>query len=447
MPTVSSSDRQTAALIAGSAAPLEAPDGDFSGLLEAIGDARFVLLGEASHGTQEFYRARAAITRRLIEEKGFSAVALEADWPDAYRVNRYVRGASQDSRPEDSLRGFRRFPQWMWRNTTFHDFVGWLQQYNSDLAAEARVGIFGLDLYSLYTSIEAVIQYLEEVDPEGAGRARERYACFGQAGQEAQVYAQMVDLGLTPDCEEEAIRQLLDLRQRAASRTMAGSLPDDEYFFAEQNARLVINAEEYYRTMFRGMVPSWNLRDQHMAETLDALAEHLGGQGRLPKVVVWEHNSHIGDARATQMGRMGELNVGQLAREAYGNEACLIGFTTHSGTVRAASAWDGEPEEKAVRPGMAGSYERLFHEAGVPAFWLRLNQRGEVRDALMEDRLERAIGVIYRPETERQSHYFDASISRQFDLVVHFDETRAVEPLPAVEEGDAFPPDTFPSGY
>jgi len=431
------------------AQPITGAPADFDPLLDLIGDARFVLLGEATHGTHEFYHARAEITKRLIREKGFTAVAVEADWPDAYRVNRYVRDASHNRTAEEALRGFQRFPQWMWRNSDVVHFVDWLRNHNAALPVEnPRVGFYGLDLYSLYTSIAAVIRYLDIADPEAAARARERYACFAHAGEEAQTYGRMVDLGMTPSCEEEALRQLLDLRQHAADLALRdGRIPEDEYFYAEQNARLILNAEEYYRTMFRGRVSSWNLRDQHMADTLGALVRHLEEKGAVPKVVVWAHNSHLGDARATYMGEIGEWNVGQLVRQRHGDDARLVGFTTNSGTVTAASDWDGPAERKQVLPGMPGSFERLLHEVGIPAFLLLLRDGGKVTEALCEVRLERAIGVIYRPRTERQSHYFEARLGEQFDAVVHYDETRALEPLertPRWESGE--PAETFPSG-
>jgi erythromycin esterase-like protein len=448
MPTTTT--RSLTQLIRSAAHPLTSAEADYDALQEVIGDARFVLIGEATHGTHEFYRTRAEITRRLIREKGFTAVAVEADWPDAYRVNRYVRGASDDPTAEEALRGFRRFPQWMWRNTDVMRFVEWLRRHNHALPdGHPRVGFYGLDLYSLYTSIEAVVRYLEQVDPEAAQRARERYACFEHAGDEPQAYGHLVDLGVTPSCEEHAVRQLLELRERSAELARRdGRLPEDEHFYAEQNARLVIDAEEYYRQMFRGRVNTWNLRDRHMADTLDALVGHFEAKGERPKVVVWEHNSHLGDARATYMSEIGEWNVGQLVRERHGDEARLVGFTTNTGTVTAADDWDGPAERKRVRPGLPGSYEELFHEVDVPRFLLALRSgEDELREALAEERLERAIGVIYRPRTERQSHYFAARLSEQFDAVLHFDETHALEPLertPLWERGE--PAETYPFG-
>jgi erythromycin esterase-like protein len=422
---------------------------DYDRLMEMIGDARFVLLGEASHGTHEFYRERAQITKRLIEEKGFTAVAVEADWPDAYRVNRYVRGVSDDAEAVDALADFKRFPAWMWRNADVLDFIGWLRSYNDALpAAATKAGFYGLDLYSLYTSIEEVLGYLHKVDAEAASRARYRYSCFEHFGEDTQAYGYAASFGLTQSCEREVINQLTELQRRAgeyASRD--GRVAADEFFYAEQNARLVKNAEEYYRSMFRGRVSSWNLRDRHMAETLHALVAHLEGQRQQAKIVVWEHNSHLGDARATEMGERGELNVGQLARERYGREAMLVGFSTYSGTVTAASNWGGAAERKGVRPALEGSYEALFHEVGLARFLLSLRAETEAIAMLRKSRLERAIGVIYLPKSERVSHYFYARLPDQFDMVLHLDETRAVEPLERTSEwqtGEV--PETFPTG-
>jgi erythromycin esterase-like protein len=436
--------------IVGQAAhPLRGAAEDYNPLLDMVGDARFVLLGEASHGTHEFYRERAQITKRLITEKGFTAVAVEADWPDAYRVNRYVRGLGDDRQSIEALANFKRFPTWMWRNADVLDFVGWLHDYNEALPQPtAKVGFYGLDLYSLYTSIEAVVNYLDQIDPEAAKRARYRYACFEHFGEDPQTYGFATSSGYTESCEEEVISQLAELHRRSAEYMRRdGFVAEEEFFYAEQNARLAKNAEEYYRSMFYGRASSWNLRDQHMAETLDALVTHFNRRGQRPKVVVWEHNSHLGDARATEMSRRGELNVGQLVRERYGREAILVGFTTYSGTVTAASDWAEPAERKRVRPALSDSYEALFHQTKLPRFLLTLSHKSEATAGLRQPRLERAIGVIYRPETERISHYFQAHLSDQFDAVLHFDETRAVEPLErtAVWEQDEVP-ETFPFG-
>jgi len=427
------------------ARPLSGGDGDYDPILAMARDARVVLLGEASHGTHEFYAERARITRRLIDELGFEAIAVEGDWPDADRVNRWVRGDGDARTADEALGGFKRFPQWMWRNRDVVALLDWLRARNASLGSGARpAGFYGMDLYSLHASMEAVLEYLRRVDPPAALRARQRYGCFDQFGEDAQRYGYVAGLGISESCEREVIRQLVDLQRCAgdyASRAPAGGR--DAYFSAEQNARLVRNAEEYYRAMFRGRASSWNLRDQHMAETLETLLDFLGPES---KVVMWAHNSHLGDARATEMGRGGELNVGQLVRERWGDAALNVGFSTYTGTVTAASDWDEPARRKRVRPGLAGSYEALLHAVGMPRFMLTPRTDRETFDALSDERLERAIGVIYRPETERQSHYFHANMAEQFDVVLHFDETRALEPL---EPGETWhggePPETFPS--
>jgi erythromycin esterase-like protein len=420
---------------------------DYDGLLERVGDAHYVLLGEASHGTHEFYRQRAEITKRLIAEKGFSAVVAEADWPDAFRVNRYVRGTSNDSDAIEALGDFLRFPSWMWQNTVVAEFVEWLRSFNdarSDGAAGA--GFYGLDLYSLHASMRAVLGYLERIDGEAAQRARERYACFDHFGEDMQTYGFMTGLKLSRSCEEEVVRQLVELQsQMLETARRAGHMSADDVFSVEQNARLVKNAEAYYRAMFLREESTWNLRDRHMVETLEALVAHLSRDQGQAKVVVWAHNSHLGDARATEMGRRGELNVGQLVREGHGEDAVLVGFTTHRGSVTAASDWGGTAERKNVRPALPGSYETLFHDVGIEHFLLTLQD--EAASYLLAPRLERAIGVIYRPESERMSHYFDARLSDQFDVVLHFDETRAVEPLTLTAEWEAGEvPETYPFG-
>jgi erythromycin esterase-like protein len=440
-------DQELIAALRAAAHPLTDAASDYDPLLERVGDARVVLLGEASHGTHEFYRERARITSRLIAEKGFAAVVVEADWPDAYRVNRYVRGLPGDEEAVDALDGFKRFPTWMWRNADVLDFVGWLRDRNDAIEGEReKAGFYGMDLYSLHGSIQGVLRYLDRVDPAAGRRARDRYACFEHFGEDPQTYGYATSFGLTEGCQQEVMTTLVEITRRAldyASRD--GLVAADEFFSAEQNARLVKNAENYYRAMFGGRSSSWNLRDQHMVETLQAVMGHLERTGRKAKVVVWAHNSHLGDARFTEMGERGELNVGQLVREKLGTDVVNVGFTTHTGTVTAATDWDAPAERKRVRPSMPGSYEALFHEVGLPGFLLCLGRAAP--PGLHEPRLERAIGVIYRPETERVSHYFHARLPQQFDLVLHFDETRAVEPLervapPVPEEL----PETYPAG-
>jgi erythromycin esterase-like protein len=431
------------------ARPLRRASRDYDALIDLIGGARFVLLGEASHGTHEFYAERARITQRLIEEKGFKAIAVEADWPDAYRVNQYVRGASRDATAEAALGDFQRFPRWMWRNSDARNFIAWLHEHNQRLSSGTpKVAFYGMDLYSLFTSMEAVVSYLAKVDPEAARQARERYSCFDHFGADPQVYGYAARSDLHVSCEDEVVRQLVELKGRAADYAKRdGRVAEDEYFYAEQNARLAKNAERYYRAMFQGRVSSWNLRDRHMAETLEELVAHLDRQGGYTKVVVWAHNSHLGDARATELGAGGELNVGQLVRERYGRDAVLVGFTTYDGTVTAADNWDDPPRMMRVVPGLANSFEALFHETGLANFLLTLRDSAEVSRALRVPRLERAIGVIYRPRTERLSHYFHARLSDQFDAVIHIDHTQAVEPLDLGAGLDTEEvPETFPSG-
>jgi erythromycin esterase-like protein len=429
------------------AQPLSGGPNDYDDLLELIGDARIVLLGEASHGTHEFYLERAAITKRLIAEKNFTVLALEADWPDASRVHRYVRGSSGDANADQALSGFRRFPTWMWRNTVVLEFVEWLRDFNRQIgSSKAPAGFYGMDLYSLHASIDAVLNYLQKVDSDAAARARLRYSCFDHFSNEPQEYGYAATVGAAESCESAVVAQLVDLQRHAGEfLSRDGAVAKEELFFAEQNARLVKNAEQYYRSMFRGRASSWNLRDRHMVETIEALVAHLNGS-RQPKAVVWAHNSHLGDARATEMGQHGEINVGQLIRERFGKEAVLIGFSTHHGTVTAASDWGAEAERKNVRPGLAGSYEQLFHEIGLERFWIDLRDVGEkVVSALYGPRLQRAIGVIYRPETERLSHYFHARLPKQFDAIIHINETRAVEPLEPASIWDRGElPETYP---
>jgi erythromycin esterase-like protein len=440
--------RQTEPKVDFSAAtyPLEGARADYDPLMDLVGDSKYVLLGEASHGTHDFYKARGEITKRLITEKQFTVIALEADWPDALRVHRYIRGHSRDATALEALSDFQRFPTWMWRNADFLDLVGWLKAHNEQ-EEKTKIGVYGLDLYSLHSSIHAVIQYLQKVDPKFADEARRRYACFEEFGGDPQSYGLTASVHSSLSCEEEVVAQLVELQKNAAEFLKRdGRLAQDEFFFAEQNARVAANAEKYYRAMFRGRPNTWNMRDSHMADTLEELMGHLGRQGEKPKAVVWAHNSHLGDARSTEMGMRGELNIGQLVRERHEREVALVGFTTYTGTVTAASNWDEPAQRKIVRAGMQGSCELLFHGLEIPRFLLIPREDQEVYEYLSEPLLERAIGVIYRPETERYSHYFSAHLARQFDAIIHFDESRAVEPLDrnaGWEVGEL--PDTFPS--
>lgn len=430
------------------ATPLTGRPDDYDALVAALGSRSVVLLGESSHGTHEFYRERAVLTRRLIAEHGFAAVALEADWPDAYRVNRFVRGGGSDRDAVEALSDFRRFPAWMWRNADVVDLVDWLRSHNASREPADRAGVYGLDLYSLHASIHAVVQYLAKVDPDASRRAAHRYACFDRVSHDPHEYGYVAGLGLSRSCEQEAVAALTDLqRERLAYASRDGRVAADDYFFAEQNARLITNAEAYYRAVVQGQAESWNVRDRHMIDTLAHLRQALGGPGTPAKIVVWAHNSHLGDARATDMRHRGEVNVGQLARERFAGEVVSVGFTTHHGTVTAATDWNAPALRRQVRPGLPGSLEALFHETGMASFLLSLGTDLDLADLLTPPRLERAIGVIYRPETERRSHYFHASLACQFDYVIHIDRTRAVQPLERTVEWDEGElADTYPSG-
>lgn len=442
-------DRDLTQAIRSMAQPIAGGASDYDGLLELVGNARFVLLGEATHGTHEFYAERMRITRRLITEKGFHAVAVEADWPDAYRVNRYIRGQGRDGSAAQALDGFQRFPHWMWRNTDVVALIDWLREHNAAQSSAHRVGFYGLDLYSLFTSMDEVLHYLERIDPAAANDARRYLACFDQHGADTQAYGYAAGMGMSRSCQQAVSVMLDKLKQNEADYTDSGSDRDaqDAYFHAMQNARLIKNAEEYYRTMFRGRVSSWNLRDQHMADTLDDLSEYLSKvHGEPAKIVVWAHNSHLGDARATEVHRMGEFNLGQLVRERYPGAARLVGFTTHGGTVMAASEWDGEAFRKRIVPALPDSIEAVLHGTGIANFVLPLPKGSQVAGLLNAERLERAIGVIYRPETERASHYFKVNAADQFDAVIHIDHTTAVTPLASLMRTDAEVPETYPEG-
>ena len=425
--------------LAAAAEPLpDLDDPAFASAFDRYAEARVVLLGEASHGTSNFYRARAAITRRLIEKHGFDAVAVEADWPDAAAIDRHVR-----LKPHKVMTNppFSRFPTWMWRNTDVEAFILWMRQHNAARPMSDRAAFYGLDLYNMRASMAAVLDYLDKVDPGAAAEARTRYACMEPWNAEPAAYGRVaLDKGYAI-CEAPVVSVLVDLMRRAAEYAEH----DGETFFdATQNARLVTDAERYYRIMYYGAHESWNLRDRHMFDTLERI---LAARGPKSKIVVWAHNSHIGDARHTEMGAArGELNIGQLCRERFGQSAALIGFGTHSGTVLAASDWDGPAEIKAVRPSRPDSFEALFHGAGIGRYLvdLRPGHNEALRDDLRTARLERYIGVIYRPESERQSHYARASLSDQYDCFVWFDDTTSVTPLPAqVSAGEE---ETYPFG-
>lgn len=415
-------------------------DSNLDKLMDRIGDSRLVLLGEASHGTAEFYEMRARITQELIEKKGFNIIAVEADWPDAAHINHFIHGTEPD--PLLESKPFSRFPTWMWANHSVEKYLQQLKQYNETISdPDKQVGFYGLDLYSLFSSIEMVLSYLDKVDPKTAEVARLRYGCLMPWATDPALYGQAVITRQYRECEADVLSSLQDLLKKRLEYSHADG---EKFFDAEQNARLVANAERYYRTMYYAEANSWNQRDQHMFDTLEAILKFRGPDA---KAVIWEHNSHIGDARATGMSARGELNIGQLVRQKYADEAYLIGFGTDHGTVAAASEWGGPMEVKQVQPSHAESYERQCHEVKTDNFLLPLRADSipaETRRQLLSEKLERAIGVIYRPETELQSHYFYASLPRQFDEYIWFDETRAVEPI--TKETIKAVPDTFPFG-
>jgi erythromycin esterase-like protein/predicted phosphoribosyltransferase len=420
--------RKHAKALTGSAA-------DYDGLLEMIGESSVVLLGEATHGTHEFYKIRAEITKRLIVEKGFTAIAAEADWPDAYRVNRYVRGESSDSSGVEALAGFKHFPSWVWRNADVLDFIGWLRDHNENVQSLPReVGFYGMDIFSLHKSMREAIRILETNDPAEAAKLRPLYACLDRDGHDPQGSDGFAGSAFSGHCRAEVASQLAESRAKEADElTSHGQAAADEYFFAEQNTRLMKNAEAYYRDLLGANASPWNLQAQHMMETLVDLIAHLTSTQGTAKVIVWAHNTHLGDARATESSRRGDLNIGQLVREAFPHHSKSIGFTTYAGTVTAATGWQLPAERKTLEVAIDGSYEKLFHQVGISSFWVDLTS-DPAAGTLKEPRLERAVGVIYRPDSERQSHYSWTCLADQFDAVVHCDLTRAVEPLEPMPE-------------
>lgn len=414
-----------------SALPLDGKIDQYDALLEKIGNSRFVLIGEATHGTKEFYQTRIELTQQLIQKKGFMAVAIEGDWPDVYNIHRYLQGMGDKNNPELALSDFKRFPTWMWRNTTIPPFIKWLRNYNDERIPNEKIGFYGLDLYSFHSSMQAVIHYLEKVDLDSAAKARLRYDCFNHIKPDPEKYGYLTSIGIKRSCEKEVVSQLLELQCKAFEHLKNdGIAKEDEYFYATQNARVVKNGEKYYRSMFESHDLSWNIRDQHMAETLNVLDDHLSKRfGKPAKIIVWAHNSHVGDARATELGEMGELNIGQLTREQHDADAYLIGFSTYQGTVSAASNWRQPVETKKINPGLEGSCEDVFHQIKFKNFLLDLHADEKLAHYLSIPRLQRAIGVVYRSDSERTSHYFFTRLPYQFDCIIHFDETSAVQPL------------------
>lgn len=437
-------DTQTVNRLAASVVPVSDSITTYAPLVERIGDAQIVLLGEATHGTHEFYQIRAELSKQLIVEKGFNAIAIEGDWPDAYAVQQYTHGQGY-TQARDALACFDRFPTWMWRNVPILEFAEWLHSYNQTIASQQSVGFYGLDVYSLYRSIEVILHELKKIDPVVAREAESYYACLAQYRHDPQAYGYAVFAGQIASCEFEVVQQLKKMQRELWGFLAENKITADEVLNLEQNAHVVKNAEQYYRQLFLDRVSNWNLRDSHMFQTLKALIRHYKLKGiQKPKIIVWAHNSHVGNAAATQMGRHGEYNIGQLAREQFGDQAFSVGFTTYHGTVSAASGWHGMVERKKVRDALPESYEALFHALEIPQFMLMLAGNESV---VPQQMLERAIGVVYQPQTERLSHYFDAQLARQFDAIIHCDATRAVEPLEKTTQwisGEL--PETYPFG-
>lgn len=413
---------------------------DLGPLLDRIGDSRIVMLGEASHGTAEYYEWRTRISQRLIQEKGFTFIAVEGDWPDCYHVNRYVKALPESGRSaREVLRVFERWPTWMWANEEIVELAEWLRGFNESQPLEQRAGFYGLDMYSLWESMDAVVKYLQEVDPDAVAAARRAYTCFEPFSRDGQEYATATALVPTT-CEDEAVRVLAALRSKASEYTEDGR---DAYFDGEQNALVARSAEMYYRTMVRGGPESWNVRDRHMAETLRRLLEHHGPDS---KAIVWEHNTHIGDARAADMAASGMVNLGQLAREEYGVEdMVLVGFGSYEGSVIAGDHWGAPMERMQLPPARDGTYEQLMHEAGTEDRLLVFSEYRNL-EPLLDRRGHRAVGVVYNPARERYGNYVPTVLALRYDAFLYLDTTQALHPLnlPFQMEGEM--PETYPSG-
>jgi erythromycin esterase-like protein len=413
------------------ALPLDGSRADHDALLELVGESRFVLLGEATHGTREFYRERARLTERLVTEKGFSVIAIEAEWRDAYDVNEYIHGGGPAS-AEQALATFDRFPMWMWRNREVQSLVTWLRDHNASAGGATHpVGFYGMDLQSPGDSMNAVLAYLQDQDPAAAARAAGHYACLAAYQARPQEYGRDLLSGRTGSCAPGARAVYEELESRFAADTAPDAPGDDTLLSAVEDARVVMDAENYFRVAAAGGVEGWNARDLHMATTLDRLSARLtGGSGAPAKVIAWAHNSHVGDARATARASAGELNLGQVMRDRHGEDAVLVGFTTYGGTVTAATTWGGNARLQALRPALPDSHGALFHQTGMPSFLLPLRGDAELSAALGEPRLQRFVGVVYARNTERASHYYETALARQYDAVIHIDRTTFVQPLP-----------------
>ncbi len=409
--------------------PLNNDPQSYYPLLDRIADAHFVLLGEATHGTSQFYTARAQITSLLIKEKGFNVIAVEADFPEVQPINQFLKSNQIQKSAAESLDGFRRFPVWMWKNKEMLSFIEQLKNFNLQMPVEKRVAFYGLDLYSLYSSIEAVISYLDKVDPDAAAMARKRYACFYRYGNDDDSYGQAMNY-VKENCQKQVVEQLLELQKKRNEYLQQNNLQgNEELFYAEQNARVAKDAEQYYREMFSRRVKTWNLRDLHMADMVEELSNHITKISGTAKIVVWAHNSHVGNALATEFSESEELSLGQLVLFRHWGDSYLVGFTTYNGTVAAASQWGAKVEKKILSPALDGSYEELFHNTDIKKFMLDFNDLPSDLDEFKHNHLERSVGVVYTPESERVSHYFNARIADQFHAVIHIDHTSAIEPL------------------
>lgn len=409
--------------------PLSNNQRDFYPLLDRIGDAHFVLLGEATHGTSEFYSARAQITSLLIKEKGFNVIAAEADFPEVQPVNQFLKDTDKRIPAIRAFDGFKRFPTWMWKNKEMLSFFEQLQLINLNKPPEQKIAFYGLDLYSMYSSIEAVISYLDKVDPPAAQQARKRYACFYKYGNDDDSYGQAMSY-VKENCQQQVINQLVELQKKKTEYLSKNNLGESEdLFYAEQNALVAKDAEQYYREMFNKRVKTWNLRDLHMADMVDAISQHVSKITGKAKTVVWAHNSHVGNALATEFSESGELSLGQMVLFRHWADSYLVGFTTYKGTVAATSEWGAEVEKKTLNPALEDSYEELFHNTDIKSFVLDLNDLSTNLEALKQNHLQRSVGVVYTPESERSSHYFNARLADQFHAVIHFDSTNAIEPI------------------
>jgi erythromycin esterase-like protein len=425
IPSTSSEDRETVAIIKAAARPITGAPSDHDPLIAASAGAARILLGESTHGTHEYYADRGRLTMRLIREAGVNAVAIEGDWSQTQRLNLYVRGLGSDRSADQALRGYTRFPRWMWPNRPFRDFVEQLRAFNLTRSTEQRVGLYGMDVYDLYEAADRVQSYLRTSAPAALRAARSSYGCFAAYHRNTHTYG-VAAASPGRSCRKEAAAVAAQVR---ALPIPAGAAAAEAHFDAIRSAESVVAAEEYFRITYTG-ANAWNARDQRMARTVEEIAAHVQRlSGRPGKIVMWSHNTHSGDARATQAGRQGELNLGQLMKQQHGARAFSVGYFSYAGEVFAASQWDRPGKVYRMRDALPGSFSNLFHQTGIPAFLLLMPRGSPIAQALGRSRLERAIGVIYVPDREREAHYFDAVLPEQFDAAIYYDRTSAVQPI------------------